>query len=286
MARDTRTLAVLRRASKAPVPAALLCLALAACGGTGGNPAPECRPAAASPAHRSSGGVALPPDFPADVHLPTADYTIVSVHQETELRFRSGTDSYTLFAEINAAMASAGWSGSVQPVAGGPGAAAGNFIKGCRAVHVEVGDIPWEAGALLLIKGSDNLYPECGFDNNYKGRYPFAGEFTMAGGFPKDVHLPASATRTGTNLQTTSVEIRTSAPLPAVFAEYTDAMRAACWNAAVPNQKVQGSQGNASFIKGERFVAAGMTSQGSDFKPIDGTRIFLTFMPVKKGSPR
>jgi len=284
MARDTGTLAVLCRA--APVPVALLCLALAACGAGGSHSVPECRPAAAPPAHDSSGGVALPWDFPTDVHLPNARYTIVSVHQETELRFHSDMDTRTLFAEINAAMASAGWSVSVQSDDGDPGAAAGQFIKGCRAVHVEVGDDPWGTGTLLLIKGSANLYPKCRYTNDFNGRYPFAGEFTMSGGFPKDVYVPASATRTGTNLQTTSVEIRTSAPLPAAFAEYTAAMRAACWKAAMPNQSVQGSQGNANFSKGERWVAAGMTSQGTDFPPIGGTRIFLTFMPVKQDPPR
>jgi hypothetical protein len=87
----------------------------------------------------SSGG-GIPKDFPSDVHLPSAAYTVnnmVQMGPSTVVTLHSAAPVATLFAEYDGAMKSAGWK-EVMAVQSAQSASALSFQKDDRVVSVSL----------------------------------------------------------------------------------------------------------------------------------------------------
>ena len=88
----------------------------------------------------SGGNLGLPKDFPSDVHLPSAAYTVSNVVQmgpSTVITLHSAVPAATLFAEYDSAMKAAGWK-EVMAVQSAQSTSAMSFQKDDRVVSVSL----------------------------------------------------------------------------------------------------------------------------------------------------
>jgi len=91
-------------------------------------------------------------DFPLDVHLPQADYIVLSTNDQVERVMHVPEAADAAAAEIDAAMSVAGWTGSLPGSTGQPMSHA-VFTKGCRSVEMSLKADSAGRGASLALFG-------------------------------------------------------------------------------------------------------------------------------------
>jgi len=188
-----------------------------------------CTPGVQAPARPSTSGIALPADFPDDVHRPSFAYSVTNVHQQTEMHLHANVDSEQSLADVTATLRESGWSGaSTTPMPVGAGRL--ELHRGCRTIVVMSGADPAKGGSALVLRASDSSYQGClsgGNDN----LYPNDGEEVRMSGKPfADMRLPGSLELSEPAKQQTSVMFLVDASIEALRSDYQKALAASCWS--------------------------------------------------------